>query len=378
MDAHGLDAEAFDLEPLLAPAAEPPAELDLRAGGGGGVFFRLKDLRAGARVAERDAVSAPDSETPVIQAGLRQWTELAELATEALQAHAKDLEVACWLCEAWVRLDGFPGLDRGLELIQRLVELYWDQGLAPPEDEDGVMARVAPVGALLGLEGVAALLQPIRLLPLSDHAPEVALWTVETAYAPLQGGEDAVARERLQTRRTEQVEQVRQAILRASDTFLRAVHARARSAAERVEAVSAALDTRTGVGRFGSQVIQPLRAIVTLIEEQAGGRLADVEPSGEEAAEPGGEGGGPAASVSAGRISSRAEAYDAILRIADFFAESEPHSLVARSLREVVRRGRAPLEDLLVELIPDAAERTLFLQRAGVKDETAIDNQSNY
>ncbi|WP_174301005.1 type VI secretion system protein TssA [Caulobacter sp. S45] len=375
-----MDEHAFDLEPLLAPQAGDVAEADLRSGGGGGVFFRLKDLRSEARAAERDAVSAPDSETPVIQAGLRQWTELAELAEGALQAHAKDLEIACWLCEAWVRLEGFAGLNRGLELVLKLVELYWDAGLQPVEDEDGPVARAAPVGALLGFEGIAALLQPIRLLPLSDHAPEVALWTVETAFAPLQGGEDAVARERMQARRTEQVEQVRQAVLRASDAFLRSVHGQAGAAADRVEALSAMLDARTGMGRFGSQLIQPLRSIVTLIEDQAGGRLADAEPVGDDQAggADGMEGAAPSSGVARGRVASRAEAYDAILRIADFFAETEPQSLVARSLREVVRRGRLPLEDLLGELIPDAAERTLFLQRAGVKDETAADNQNNY
>ncbi len=375
-----MDAQAFDLEPLLAAPPEAALAEDLRAGGGAGVFFRLKDLRSEARAAERDAVSAPDTETPVIQAGLRQWTELAELADGALQAYAKDLEIACWLCEAWVRLDGFAGLNRGLELLLKLVELYWDEGLQPPEDEDGPIARAAPVGALLGFEGVAALLQPIRLLPLSDHAPEVALWTVETAFAPLQGGEDAVARERMQARRTEQVEQVRQAIIRASDAFLRSVHGQAGAAAGKVEALSAALDACTGMGRFGSQVVQPLRAIATLIEDQAGGRLADVEPVGDDgvAGVDGVEGAAPSAGAAPGRVASRAEAYDAILRIADFFAETEPQSLVARSLREVVRRGRLPLEDLLSELLPDAAERTLFLQRSGVKDETVVDNQNNY
>ncbi len=374
-----MEALSFDLQPLLAASAEGSDGTDLRSGGGGGVFFRLKDLRAEARAAERDAVSTPDAETPVIQAGLRQWTELAELAGEALRNYAKDLEIACWLCEAWVRLDGFEGLNRGLELLQRLVELYWDDGLQPQEDEDGVAARVAPVGALLGLEGVAALLQPIRLLPLSDHATDVALWTVETAFAPLQGGDDAVARERVQARRTEQIEHVRQAMIRASDAFLRAAHEGAQAAAERVEAISALLDARAGVGRFGSQVIQPLNAIAALIEDHAGGRLADRATDGDQVVSTDGlEVVASGGAVSQGKISSRAQAYDAILGIADFFAETEPQSLVARSLREVVRRGRLPLEDLLSELIPDAAERTLFLQRAGVKDETVADEQNNY
>ena len=67
----------------------------------------------------------------------------------------------------------------------------------------------------------------------------------------------------------------------------------------------------------------------------------------------------------------------ALLRIADYFAEAEPQSLVARRLREVVRRGRLPLEDLLAELLPDVSQRSLFLQRAGVRDESDA-AQSNY
>ena len=37
-----------------------------------------------------------------------------------------------------------------------------------------------------------------------------------------------------------------------------------------------------------------------------------------------------------------------------------------------------PLEALLAELIPDASERTLFLQRAGVKDETSQNDTGGY
>ena len=371
-------SEAFDLERLVAPVADAGVGPDLRGGAHDGVFFRLKDLRAEARAAERAAVSAAETETPIIEAGLRPWSELAELAREVLESRAKDLEIACWLCEAQVRLEGFAGLLDGLELLQRLVDAYWDEGLHPEADEDGPATRVAPVAALLGMESVAALLQPIRLLPLSDRAPEVALWTVETAFAPLEGGDDAAARARLQVRRAEQVDAVRQGLMQASPEFLRRTHTAALAAADQVERLAEALDTRAGVGRFGSQVTQPLRAIAELIETQAGDRLAQGRTA--EAQENGG--GASAQDVSAqpaaSRVSSRAQAYEAILRIADFFAETEPQSLVARSLREVVRRAMLPLDALLAELIPDVAERTLFLQRAGVKDETSRNDTEGY
>ncbi len=368
--------EDFDLEALAAPV-DGGAGADLRAGAEATAFFRIKDLRAEARRAERDAAATPEGDTPLIEAGLRSWTELSRIACEVLSTQGKDLEVACWLCEAQVRVRGFAGLADGLELVHRLVDAFWDAGLHPAEDEDGALGRIAPVGGLLGLDGVAALLQPIRLLPLSDRVPEVALWTVESAHAPLPGGDDAAARERQQARRAEQVEQVAQALARASTDFLRDTRRDALLAAERVERLAALADAKAGVGRFGSQVIEPLRAVVTVLEQNAGARLAEPAAAGLEAAEEAPDLAGEGAAVAPRGVRSRAQAYEAILTIADFFAETEPQSLVARSLREVVRRARLPLEDLLTELLPDADQRLLFFQRAGVKDETTVTDLSS-
>ena len=368
-------SEELDLEALTAPV-DGGAGGDLRTASDAAVFFRIKDLRAEARAAERDAAASPEGDTPLIEAGLRSWTEISELASEILRTRSKDLEVACWLCEAQVRVRGFAGLVDSLELIRRLVEAFWDAGLHPALDEDGVLGRIAPVGGLLGLDGTAALVQPIRLIPLSDRTAEVALWTVETAFAPLPGGDDAAARERQQARRAEQVEQVTQALAGASTGFLRATYRDAGMAADGVERLAALVDEKTQLGRFGSQVVAPLRAVMTVLEQNVGGRL--VEPAaGEPDAVDDPAPPGAVAAVSRS-VSSRAEACEAILAIADFFAEAEPQSLVARSLREVVRRARLPLEDLLTELLPAADQRLLFLQRAGVKDDSAQADASSY
>ncbi|MBE7217713.1 MAG: type VI secretion system protein TssA [Caulobacteraceae bacterium] len=365
-------SEDFDVEALAAPL-DAGAGADPRTSPDAAAFFRMKDLRAEARTAERTAAATPEGDTPLIEAGQRLWSELSELACDLLAHRGKDLEVACWLCEAQVRLRGFAGLCDGLELIGRLLD-YWDEGLHPAEDEDGPLGRVAPIGGLLGLDGTAALVQPIRVLPLTDKAPTVALWRVETAFAPLPSGDDAAARERQQARRAEQVEEVTQALARASTDFLRATHRDAGLAADAVERLAALVDARTGVGRFGSQVVAPLHAVVTVLEQNAGARLADpvvdAPPAEEGAAEPTSQG-------EPRSVRTRAEAYEAILAIADFFAETEPQSLVARSLREVVRRAKLPLEDLLTELIPAPDQRSLFLQRAGVRDEAAQANASS-
>ena len=363
-------SQAIDLERLAAPIADEGSGVgeDLRTSADGRNYFALKDLRTEARNAEREASKTPDSETPALDAGARKWSELSELAQEALASKTKDLEIAGWLCEAQVRLSGFQGLADGLELMLQLVDRYWTLGLYPLEDEDGVETRIAPVGGLLGQFGAAALVQPLKLLPLSDRDAGVALWTVEAANAPLQGGDDADARTRAQARRTERLEAVSQAISRASPAFLRDVHGLVTSALQTIDRLVDTLQDLAGVQRFGSQVTAPLMAIVAVLEEHAGHLfVADVALVGDDAAE---HEPSHRSDAAPGEMSSRAEAYAAILKIADFFAASEPQSLVAKSLREVVRRASLPLEELLVELLPDPEQRTLFLMRAGVREET--------
>ena len=102
------------------------------------------------------------------------WRTVSELATEALAAHCKDLEIAAWLTEALLRSDGLIGLAAGSRLMAGLAENFWDQ-LFPHPDEEGVATRVAPIAGLNGVGREGTLIQPLRKLALferpSDGSP---------------------------------------------------------------------------------------------------------------------------------------------------------------------------------------------------------------
>ena len=135
------------------------------------IYLRLKDARAQARTAERTAEAAGD---PVVVPPA--WATVRALAVELLGAHAKDLEVAAWLIEALVRLDGFAGLARGFRLTEALVARFWPD--VRSNDEDDAQGRVSPLAGLNGIGGEGALIQPIRmvaLLPASPYGAN-ALW----------------------------------------------------------------------------------------------------------------------------------------------------------------------------------------------------------
>ena len=72
------------------------------------------------------------------------WRLVQQLTTEILEKRSKDLQLAMWLTEANIKLDGFNGLRDGLHVCRELLVRYWDNGLFPPM-EDGPDDRTGPL-----------------------------------------------------------------------------------------------------------------------------------------------------------------------------------------------------------------------------------------
>lgn len=364
--------DRFAIETLLAPL-EDGAGPDPRAGGPEAAhYFSIKDARAEARLAEREALTSGDPDATPLAAGLREWAVVAEGAAGLLAGTAKDLQLAAWATEAWLRTDGFPGVAAGFTLLAGLIERYWDEGLHPQEDEDGVESRVAPLFGLFGNADQGTLLQPLKLLPLSDHGdPPVALWTVETVRAQSARHEDPDMAEDLAARKRQQVAAMEEAIGRASPAFARETAAAVDAARAALDRLMAAIDARAPFGRFGSQVARPLEDIAALLRVH-GPALADgmedmVELVETEGAEPAiDDNAAPDRNKSAHAPMDRARALETLIEVAAFFDRNEPQSLIGETLRNVVRRAGLTAEELLAELLPDSQQRALFLLRAGI------------
>lgn len=71
------------------------------------------------------------------------WPEVERLSREALAERSKDLQIACWLCEALIHRAGFAGLAAGLQLITLLCERFWP-ALHPLPEEGDLDTRLAP------------------------------------------------------------------------------------------------------------------------------------------------------------------------------------------------------------------------------------------
>lgn len=130
------DADSFrlDLEKLLTPfPGENPAGEPLRYEG---TYDRIKKSR------EEEA----DLPQGVWERELKRanWKDVRDLCLEALEDRSKDLQVAVWLLEALLHLQGFQGLREGVKLLKGLCEKFWDH-LYPEIEEDDFESRVSPI-----------------------------------------------------------------------------------------------------------------------------------------------------------------------------------------------------------------------------------------
>ncbi|MDA8050405.1 MAG: type VI secretion system protein TssA [Rhodospirillales bacterium] len=356
--------EGIDLAALLAPVAgEAPAGVDLRQDfSPQSTYYRLRDARSEARAAERTADSDAAAEGPPPL----QWRTIRELGIKALAEKSKDLEIAAWLTEALVRSDGLVGLAAGAQLMSGLVQRYWESGLYPTADEEGVATRVAPVTGLNGEGGDGTLIQPLRKLTLFRRADGTALayWQYEQAQE-VQGIGDAARRQARIAAGVLPLEQLEQEARAAGPAHFKVLREACRAAIAAWGALGEALDAAAGAdGPPTSRVRDLLGQIAAVIERHAPAEAVAAEPgpAGEEAAVETGAAARPAAP---------AETREGMLaeldRIAAFFRRTEPHSPLAYTLEEAARRGRLPWPDLLVELVPDLAARTAILNSLGIK-----------
>lgn len=359
--------QVVDLNALLAPlSAEAPSGVDLREDSSAqSIYYRLKDLRSTARAAERRSDAGEESD-----AAQAEWRQLFELTQEALTKRSKDLEVGCWLVEALVRRNGFAGLRDGLVLVCGLFENFADN-LHSLQDEEGLETFLAPLTGLNGLDGEGTLIQPIRKVPITSGGEKPYAFFHYTQGEDLARLTDDAARERRIAAGVLTIQQFEQLLRTSPKDFLRTL------LGDLSESI-AALDKLSGLlsEKYASDAPPTSRIRETLegVHDLVRSRTRDILPpdtvaNGGDAAEGGQDEAhaGNGAMRVPGMVGGREEALQTLLKISDFFKRTEPHSTIAFTLDDVVRRARLTLPELLAELLPDATARRTFLMSAGIK-----------
>jgi len=365
----------IDIEALLAPiSGEAPGGSNPRAdSSAASLYYRVKDARNAARAAERGMVDL-DSGAP------EEWDLVLSSSVTLLSTQAKDLEVAAWLTEALVRLEGFAGLRDGLTMITGLVERFWD-GLFPEPDDDGMETKVGPIAGLSGSGATGTLSQPIRTLPITRGASaRYSLWHYEQA-ADLEKLTDPTRREARTKAGVISLEQFRQSVKETSAEEMREIFTAVEESQAALETMTQAFRAVAGDDAPATSALRDLLAqVASAIRFVAADKLAAAAPAVDVAAvstgdavavaAPGPDGATQVAAPVVRRegFASRDEALAELTKIAAYFRKTEPHSPLSYTIDEAVRRGKLSLPELLAELAQDPAHIKYILLAAGIKE----------
>jgi type VI secretion system protein ImpA len=369
----------MDFEKLLkAIPGDNPAGVELRSDPSPvSDYYTIKDARNKAAAAERK-ISAGDldkDEPPP------DWRTVVDRGSKAIAEKSKHLEITTYVIEGLLRQHGYAGLRDGFHLARELVEKYWDK-LYPLPDEEGPDRMEPRVGHLTGLndgEGVSSLLVRLNLVPITALTSvgqfDLSHYREATNTSKIS---DSKAREK----------KIKDGAL-SMDTFVKAIEETPPSfylnlvqdltqCAEEFDKLSAALKERCeGQEPPSSTIRSALEKTLDTIKDLARNKLpaagapgapgeapADGAPAGADGAKPG----GPAApGLAVDVIQNREDAFRNLLKVADYFRRTEPHSIVSYSLEQVVHWGRMSLPELLTELIPEEAPRKNIFKQVGIK-----------
>jgi len=379
-----------DIATLTRPISdEQPAGPELRSASDRKAFDDVRDARKKAIDAERrlrDLASMSDDDRRNMADAPEppDWEAVRRHAIEAL-TRSKDLWVAAWLIEGLTRLYGFAGLRDGIRLTHQLCDKFWEN--IHPQDMGTRFSQLAGLDGGSNSEGT--LILPILSVPITAARtiPDFSLADYKDA-AELERKPPEIRQRRL-AQGALTLDQFNQAVAETNVEFFQKLIGDLESAEQAVVAFSTSLrekeDAQKQAGGQGfvlpsswnirealGECLRVCRVFTKdLLPKEKGGPddgKIGVTAGGQPA--PGSRADGDSQPFGSLGVETREEAFQALIRVSQYFRRAEPHSPISYALEQVVRWGRMSLPQLLSELVADRSAREEIFKRAGIVEES--------
>lgn len=295
------------------------------------------------------------------------WALVEQLCSDALARRSKDLQLAAWLAEAWLRQRGLAGLVDGLQLITSLIEQYWP-GLYPLMNGDEMEARLAPF-VWLNKHGALAL-GSVQLA--TGAAPNGRLYTLaewdrvlrnEQQAPPPAGNRSAAVPEPTLAR-----QHFTTAVSMTPALFYTELRVALHGAGVALDRMALVLDGLLGAAAPALPALEGrLDDCFRALQELAGVPWEEADVEEEE--DMGTIQEMPAARTadSGGAPRSREEAFRRLDEVADYLLRTEPHSPVPYLVKRAVAWGAMPLAELLQELLDSESDLKQLYRLLGTR-----------
>jgi type VI secretion system protein ImpA len=348
----------LDFAKLTTPiAGANPCGVDLRTNAARpATYDATKDGRNKARADEKKLYEGGEETQP-------DWKGVVRAATKTLTEKSKDLEIGAYMVEALARTNGFAGLRDGFRLVRELVDKFWDQ-LYPLPDEEGIDTRIFALIGLNGGDAEGTLIVPINRIPVTEKTSEGVLATYHYHEAHKTAKiTDAEVKEKRIAQGAMTLDKLGKAVAESSNAFYNNLVEDLNAALEELAMLGTALEAKCGNNAPAwGQVRTALTACLDAISDFARHKLEIAAVKPEAKNDDGTPGAAPGQQKSAGGLQTRDDALSLLMKVADFFRRTEPHSFVSYAVEQAVRWGKMPLPELLAELLDENPRNALYRQ----------------
>ena len=329
---------AIDIEQLLVPVpGDNPC----------GEFLKLDSTYADIQQARR----ADDPQLPVGDwertLKVADWQAVSDLSMAALEGQSKDLQLAIWLLEARIHLEGFAGISPAVDLISAMVERYWDN--LYPSIDDGDVEYRTNLFAWMNEKLRPAIARIPLTLTANDHRFCWSDWE-RSAYHEQLGSEAEVDPDVLP------LSVLNAAIVATPISFYRTLHVEMNLAVDSIRRLEQLLDDNLGGDAPSlADLRESIEDIRDALVSQVGGRGISAAPaeesdSSDEADEDSGGGGQSGGGDGSAGIANRDQAYAQLASAAEFLMNDDPHSPVPYLVYKAIDWGQLNTAELYQEL----------------------------
>lgn len=356
---------AIDIAALLQPLSESaPCGEDVS-------FSEVYDRIREERRADDPSLSQGEWQTELKTAN---WRSVVELSSNVLSSQSKDLQAAVWLGEALIARHGLAGVADTCDLLDGLLEHFWD-GLYPPAEGDDLDERASRLAWFNQYATLA-----LRKAPLTSGEPAMSLndWQTSREVDNL-GRQNREAWQSAIDEGKPDGETFDQALRKSGRDSVAATLAAIEQAQAAHQRLNARVDARfgrqapslAGMGEALGQARQVMLKVAQGLGLQAP-PVADLPTeetltpapvtSSANRAQP--IAGAPALNSQA--LVTKQDALRQLKEIAAFFRHSEPHSPVAYLVERAVAWADMPLDQWLSEVVDDEGLLGRIRERIGV------------
>lgn len=353
----------LDFLKLLVPISkDAPTGVDPRQDSSfNSLYHQIKDKRTAARLIERKNMQQ-DSDAVQTKSI---WNSVSELSIQLLTSSSKDIEVTAWLIEAQLRLAGFAGLRDGFQLLNGLIEQYWD-ALYPLLDEDGLEARLASLSGLNGDISEGTLIVPINSIQLTEGQTPgpFAAWQYTQALAARKSAKPTSANPTEIT-----VEQIMTAASQTRVEFYRTLLNDLQTCIDEFSKLTNTLVQKCGINDAppSSAIRNALNTCLEYVRLFSKDKLAVATPAAGTNTATNAQ--TTLAATTNENVMNRESALTTLLKVGDFFRTTEPHSPLSYIIEKAHRWGTMSLPQLYKELITDNQVLTQLSRLTGVEIE---------